>query len=88
LDSAAGERQTQANNDFGQGHHAMVSRRTSNKGSLDLFIVNHLSYNILSLRLQDEVRQIQERTLMMLYSNKRSLAKEKKKLHDVKRLMQ
>ena len=35
LDSAAGEGQTRANNDFGRDNHAMVSRRTSNKRKLE-----------------------------------------------------
>ena len=35
MDSAAGEGQTRANNDFGRGHSALVSGRSSKNGKLN-----------------------------------------------------
>jgi hypothetical protein len=35
LDSAAGEGQTRTNDDFGQGHNALVSGRSSENGRLE-----------------------------------------------------
>ena len=35
LDSAAGEGQTQANNDFGQGHEALVTGRVGHSGKME-----------------------------------------------------
>jgi hypothetical protein len=69
LDSAAGEGQTRANNDFGQGHNAFVSGRSSKNGNwsapMDAFILYQLNSNNQLLRLLDVELLMRENALMM-----------------------
>jgi hypothetical protein len=58
LDSATGEGQTRANNDFGRGHNAFVSGRSSKKeewsAPMDAFIIYQLNSNNQLFILQAE----------------------------------